>query len=56
MIVTMALFGKTKYPTPNDPSNMPAVVTNPARLSPDDKTIDYQTLYRPFSFEFASKM
>ena len=23
MIVTMALFGKTKYPTPNDPANMP---------------------------------
>jgi len=48
MIVTMALFGKTKYPTPNNPSNMPTVVANPARLSPGDTTIDYNTLYRPF--------
>ena len=56
MIVTMALFGKTKYPTPNDPSNMPTTVTNPARLSPDDTTIDYNTLYRPFPFHFHNRI
>ena len=44
MMVTMAMFGKTKYPTPEDPANMPDVVVNPARLTPDDTTIDYITL------------
>jgi hypothetical protein len=47
MMVTMALFGKTKYPAPIDPVNMPAVVPNPARLTPEDTTIDYLTLYTP---------
>jgi hypothetical protein len=44
MMVTMAMFGKTKYPAPDDPANMPAIVSNPARLTPDDTTIDYNTL------------
>jgi hypothetical protein len=44
MIVTMAMFGKAKYPTPASPEDKPQVVPNPAPLTPADTTIEYSEL------------
>jgi hypothetical protein len=44
MIVTMAMFGKAKYPMPDSPDNVPKIVPNPAPLTPGDTTIEYMEL------------
>jgi hypothetical protein len=44
MIVTMAMFGKAKYSTPASINDRPAIVPNPAPLTPDDSTIAYKEL------------
>jgi hypothetical protein len=43
MIVTMGMFGKAKYPTPQPPNGY-KLVPNPAPLTPDDTTIEYSVL------------
>jgi hypothetical protein len=43
MIVTMAMFGKAKFPTP-EATGAADIVPNPAPLTRDDKTIAYKEL------------